>query len=93
MASGKWERDIDSVLLKYGVTKESKQANAAEELESALQDYHSLAQQLGSMVAKYTIEQKPIRRNGIWCCPECGKKIQYHHSHCHLCGKKVGWDK
>lgn len=93
MPVGKWESDIDSVLLEFGVTKESLQKDAAEKLASALQDYHSLAEQHGIMVKKYTIEQKPVWRNGIWCCPACGKKVQYHHSYCHICGKRVGWDK
>lgn len=34
MASGKWEKDIDNVLLEFGVTKESMQEDAAEKLES-----------------------------------------------------------
>ena len=58
MAAGQWELRISEVLVKFGVTKEKLQENAAEELESTLQDYH----------------------------------VQYNHTHCHWCGKKMGWD-
>lgn len=86
MPLGKWVNDIDSVLLEFGVTKESMQTDAAEKLASALQDHQRITE-------RYTIEHKPEWRNGVWCCPACGKRIQYHHSYCHKCGKRVGWDK
>ena len=91
MAAGKWEIQISKVLVKFGVTKVALQENAAEELESTLQDYHDLAQQYGDMLTKFCYEAKPIKRNGVWCCPECGKRTSYNHSHCHWCGKKLGW--
>ena len=91
MAAGSWEIKIDRVLRQFGVTMVPLQDNAAEELESSLQDYHDLAQQYGDLMKKYCYETKPEKRNGIWCCPDCGKRIQYHHSHCHWCGAKLGW--
>ena len=50
---GAWEKSLDEVLLKFGVTKEKLQENAAEELESTLQDYHDLAKQYSDMLSKY----------------------------------------
>ena len=91
MATGKWETKINDVLLKFGIIKEALQDSAAEELESTLQDYHDLAQQYSDLMTKYCYEAKPVKRNGIWVCPECGRKIVYNHSHCHWCGKKLGW--
>lgn len=91
MSAEGWKAEIDKVLLKYGVTKETMQENAAEELASSLQDYHDLAQQYSDMMTHYCYEDKPVRRSGVWCCPKCGKRIQYNHSFCHWCGKKVGW--
>ena len=64
-----------------------------EELESVLQDYKDLSQQHSDMIAKFCYEDKPIRRSGVWCCPACGKRVNYHHTHCHWCGKKMGWGK
>lgn len=86
MASGKWEKDIDNVLLEFGVTKESMQEDAAEKLESILQNYIKV-------INRYCSPGVPEQRSGVYCCPACGKRIQYHHSYCHKCGKRVGWDK
>ncbi len=89
---GAWEESLNRVLLKFGVTKETLQSNAAEELESTLQDYHDLAQQYGDVLTKYCYEEKPVMKNGVWLCPACGRRVQHNHSHCHWCGKKMGWD-
>lgn len=88
---GAWEESLNRVLMQYGVTRETLQENAAEELESTLQDYHDLAQQYSSMLTDFCYEEKPVLRNGIWLCPKCGKRIQHNHTHCHWCGKKLGW--
>lgn len=93
MAAGTWEIQISRVLVKFGVIKKPLQENAAEELESALQDYHDLAQQHSEMLKKFCYDAKPIRKNGVWVCPDCNRRIQYNHSHCHYCGRKVGWDR
>ena len=88
---GTWEASVNKVLMRYGVTKEILQGNAAEELESTLQDYHDLAQQYGDMLTVFCYEAKPAFFNGIWLCPKCRKSIHYNHTHCHWCGKKIGW--
>ena len=89
--AGAWEEGISQVLMRYGVTKEPLQGNAAEELENALQDYHGLARQYGQMLADFCHEDRPVRKDGIWLCPKCRRRIQHSHSHCHRCGKKIGW--
>lgn len=88
---GAWEESVNKVLMCYGVTKETLQCNAAEELESTLLDYHDLARQYEDMLTVFYYEEKPVFRNGIWLCPKCGKRIAYNHTHCHWCGKKIGW--
>ena len=80
MAAGKWELQISEVLLKFGVTKESLQEN-----------YHDLAAQYSDMMTTFCYEDKPVKRNNVWLCPKCGKRVQYNHTHCHWCGKKMGW--
>lgn len=89
---GAWEGSLNEVLMRFGVIKEPLQGNAAEELESTLQDYHDLAQLHGDMLTKYCYEEKPVMKNGAWLCPACGRQIQFNHSHCHWCGKKMGWE-
>ena len=91
MAAETREQKIDNVLLKFEVIKDPLQDNAAEELESTLQDYHDLAQQHSDLMMKVCYEAKPIKKNGIWVCPDCGRKTAYNHSYCHWCGKKLGW--
>lgn len=86
-----WEREINEVLLKFGVIKEPFCDNAAKRLESVLQDYHDLAQEYSGLMTKYCCEAKPIKQNGVWVCPDCGRKTSYNHSYCHWCGKKIGW--
>lgn len=88
---GAWEESINKVLMRYGVTQETLQSNAAEELESTLQDYHDLAQQYGDMLTVFCYEEKPAFCNGKWLCPKCRKRIRHNHTHCHWCGKKIGW--
>lgn len=63
MAAGKWELQINAVLLKFGVIKEGLQEDAAEELESTLQDYHDLAAQYSDMLTTFCYEDKPVRKN------------------------------
>lgn len=90
---GAWEKSLDEVLIKFGVTKEKLQENAAEELESALQDYHDLAKQYSDMLSRFGYEDKPVKKNGVWLCPSCHRRVTMHHIHCHWCGKKMGWHK
>ncbi len=88
---GAWEESLNQILLKFGVIEKPLQSNAAEELESTLQDYHNL-QQYGDMLTKYCYGKKPIMENGVWLCPDCGRCIQFKHSYCHWCGRKMGWE-
>lgn len=92
MMAGAWEESLNRVLVQFGVVKGPFQENAAEELESTLQDYHDLAQQYSSMLTDFCCGEAPAWRNGIWHCPKCGKRIQRSHTHCHWCGKKVDWE-
>lgn len=90
---GAWEKSLDDVLLKFKVTTQTLQENAAEELESTLQDYHDLAKQYSDMLSRFGYEDKPVKKNGVWLCPSCHRRVTMHHIHCHWCGKKMGWHK
>lgn len=86
-----WEDAINDLLLEFKVIKEPFQENAAEELESVLVDYNAMAQQYGEALVKFCQEAKPVYKSQMWFCPDCGKRIHHNHSHCHWCGKKIGW--
>lgn len=33
----------------------------------------------------------PPTKTGVWHCPACNSRVQINHSHCHRCGKRLGW--
>lgn len=69
-------------------------ADTITEAMDILADYEKIADQNGKMIVHFQKEEKPIlSKNGVWCCPSCGKRVNYHHTHCHWCGKKMGWQK
>lgn len=70
-----WKQDIDTL----------------QEAMDIVSDYEKVAVNEARMSQHYEMTAKPIHKNGIWTCPACGKKIPYHHSYCHWCGKKIGW--
>ena len=55
-------------------------------------DYKQQAKQLGDMIKFYRVDARPVKQDGEWCCPECGKRIGEWHSYCHNCGRKIGWN-
>ena len=56
--------------------------NAATEIIKKLQDW-------GSLHAKYEVPSQPVKKDGVWHCPECNHRVDPHHSHCHWCGNKL----
>ena len=56
-----------------------------------LQDYNSLAKQYQTLHRKYEAPGKPTHKDGVWHCPACNSRVQINHSHCHRCGKRIGW--
>ena len=73
----------------------------AEKVEEALTqamdiiyDYQSMADEHKRMVEKYETEAPVIKRGmDFYCCPACGKRTSRNHTHCHWCGKKLGWSR
>lgn len=43
------------------------------------------------MVRLYRTETRPTVKGDIVICPECGRRVSVNNSHCHRCGKKLGW--
>ena len=56
-----------------------------------LQDYRTLAKQYQNLHRKFEIPGKPIHKDGVWHCPACNSRVSPNHTHCHRCGKKMGW--
>ena len=82
------------------ILKEDPQTvEMAERIEQAITDamdiiydYQTMAEAHAQMIEKYEKESAVISRGmDIYQCPVCGKRVSRNHSHCHWCGKKLGW--
>lgn len=68
--------------------------DALQEAMDIIHDYESVVASHNRMVEHYETAAMTIKRQaGIYVCPNCGKRVQVGHGHCHWCGKKVQWDK
>lgn len=70
-----------------------KDVCALQEAMGIISDYEKAVSDASRMKRHYETPARPVHRSGVWCCPHCGKRIQYNHSHCHWCGKRIGWEK
>lgn len=64
---------------------------ALNEAMDIISDYEKVVADFNRMIKHYETMDKPIKQGGVWVCPTCGRRIQYNHSYCHYCGKRVGW--
>lgn len=66
----------------------------AEGVKDLIFDYTALEKQYKNLYGKYIKAATPIKKDGIWHCPECNARTSFNHSYCHKCGKKIGgWKK
>ena len=56
-----------------------------------LQDYRALAKQCRVMHLKFEVAAHPTHKDGVWHCPACNSRVATNHTHCHRCGKMLGW--
>lgn len=61
-----------------------------EALKDLIFDYNLANRQNKEMHRKFVVADKPIRKDGVFHCPECNHRVAPNHSHCHWCGKKLG---
>ena len=62
-----------------------------EGVRDLIEDYNAQARTYQAMHRKFDVASKPIRKDGVLHCPECNHRVSPHHSHCHWCGKKLGY--
>ena len=75
-------------LLKEAQTEYSQKITEGDPKDVEMADEHK------RMVEKYETEAPVIKRGmDFYCCPACGKRTSRNHTHCHWCGKKLGWDR
>lgn len=70
----------------------NEDVKALQEAIDIINDYESVVDYNNRMTAHYEVAEKPRRiAAGVYVCTYCGKRTQHNHSHCHWCGKKLGW--
>lgn len=66
--------------------------DALQEAIDIIADYEKATAQTVEMIRKYETETPAIHRGmDFYQCPACGKRTSRNHTHCHWCGKKLGW--
>ena len=58
---------------------------------SAFSDFRIIFKRYQAMHLKFEIPKGPTRKDGVWHCPECNRRVQINTSYCHRCGKKLRW--
>jgi hypothetical protein len=66
---------------------------ALQEAMDIISDYEKVIEGINRLIQHYETKANPISRSGVWVCPECGRRVQYNHSYCHYCGKRMCWEK
>lgn len=57
---------------------------ALQEAMDIIHDYESIVASHNRMVEHYETADMTIKRQaGVYVCPNCGKRVQVGHSHCH----------
>lgn len=88
-----WQMDVcaieDTVLILRELQKEG--IDDLESVRDLIADYNAQAKTYQAMHQKYEVASKPVRKDGVLHCPECNHRVSPHHSHCHWCGKKLGY--
>lgn len=79
--------DIISTLHDEGISD-------AEGVKDLIFDYNALGKQYKDLHRKHIKAAAPVRKDGVWHCPECNARTSFNHSYCHKCGKRIGgWKK
>lgn len=87
-------KDHCSEMAKDGDAPWEKDVVALQEAMDIIHDYEAMAKHNREMTEKYEKEQPVIKRGmDFYQCPACGKRTGRNHSHCHWCGKKLGWNR
>lgn len=40
---------------------------------------------------KRALSKDPVRKDGVWHCPECNARVNRGHSYCKKCGRRLIW--
>jgi rubrerythrin len=87
-----WQQDIAACEAATAVLSalQDEGVEDADGVKDLIHEYRSLADQHKKMHQKFCVAKNPVRKDGLWHCPECNHRISYRHGFCHWCGKKIG---
>lgn len=89
-----WQADIDALEAAISIirTLQDNGISDAEGVKNLVLDYTRQREQYKNMVQKFIDPAAPIRKDGVWHCPECNSRTFFNHSHCRRCGKRMRWN-
>ena len=83
----------DELIIRFenGFTSSDLDKAVTEALD-ILYDYALMAEKQKMLIDKYETPEPPIKKSdAVYLCPDCGRRVYVHHSHCHHCGKAMEW--
>lgn len=91
-----WKQDVEALEAAISIISalQDEGISDAEGVKDLIFDYASLIKQNKDFHRMYIKSAAPVRKDGVWHCPEYNARTSYNHSYCHKCGKKIGgWKK
>ena len=61
------------------------------EAADIISDYEMVVEENLEYQKRYAEETAPLYECGVMICPECHHRVKDNYTHCHHCGKKLGW--
>ena len=86
-----WQDDVDACNAATEIIKKLCEENcfSVAEAISYIAQSKKLLQDWGNLHAKYEVPSQPVKKDGVWHCPDCNHRVNPHHSHCHWCGTRL----
>ena len=86
-----WQDDVDACNAMTEIVQKFREENcySVSEALSYIAQAKMLLQDWSKLHTKFEVPDKPIKKDGVWHCPECNHRVDPHHSHCHWCGNKL----
>ena len=86
-----WQDDVDACNAATEIIKKLCEENcfSVAEALSYIAQSKKLLQDWGNLHAKYEVPSQPVKKDGVWHCPDCNHRVNPHHSHCHWCGTRL----
>jgi hypothetical protein len=91
---GAWATDVAALDITLPILRElfRQGIDDAEGLTDVFYDYNRAAKDHQKNFEQFLSETDVLKfKDGTWHCPACRRRVGFHHTHCHWCGKKLDW--